>query len=135
MNIEINNKTRSRIDLALIKKVALKFSRYYKLEAKTVSIALVGDTAMRRLNKKFLKKDRPTDVLAFPDNNDYLGEIIIDYAQIKRQARNFSGNDAKKELVFILVHGLLHLLGYEDKTETGCAKMERLGKEFIKKEL
>ncbi|MBU4347150.1 rRNA maturation RNase YbeY, partial [Patescibacteria group bacterium] len=60
----------------------------------------------------------------------FLGEVIIDYAQIKRQAREF-GSGVNDELVFILVHGLLHLLGYDDKTEKGAKEMERLGEKFI----
>ena len=129
--IEINNKTRSKIDLELVKKTAEKFLKYYKLKKKEVSIAFVGDTTIKELNKQYRDQDNITDVLAFCGEDDCLGEIVIDYAQIKRQAKRFS-NSVKEELVFILVHGLLHLLGHEDKTEKGKKNMERLGEEFIK---
>jgi len=129
--VEINNKTRSKIDLGLIRKITEKFLKYYKLKGKEVSIAFVGDKTIKKLNKKYRNKNYVTDVLAFAGENDYLGEIVIDYAQIKRQAKRFSGG-VKKELIFILVHGLLHLLGYEDKTEKDRQEMERLGEEFIK---
>ena len=87
---------------------------------------------IRRLNKEYRKIDRVTDVLAFEGEDNYLGELIIDHTQIRRQAKRFSPS-TEKELVFILTHGLLHLLGYEDKTEQGKMEMERLGKEFIDK--
>jgi len=128
--VEINNKTRSKIDLGLVRKTTEKFLKYYKLKGKEVSIAFVGDKTIKKLNKKYRGKDNVTDVLAFVGENNYLGEIVIDYAQIKRQAKRFSGG-VKEELIFILVHGLLHLLGYEDETERGKKKMERLGEEFI----
>ncbi len=137
--IEINNKTNSKIDLILVKKVIKKFLQFYKIKAGEVSIAFVGDKVARKLNKKYRGVDKVTDVLAFPGmesnsfkEDNYLGEIIINYAQIKRQARRFS-NSIKEELVFILVHGLLHLLGYDDQTEKGREKMEKLGKKFIAK--
>ncbi|MCK4553376.1 rRNA maturation RNase YbeY [Candidatus Parcubacteria bacterium] len=154
-NIEINNKTRSKIDLALVKKVAEKFLKYYKKRIRRgatnaahanenieVSIAFIGDKTIRRLNKTYRGINKITDVLAFPDvtvgtspdneQSNFLGEIIINYIQVKRQAKRF-GNSIRQELVFILVHGLLHLLGYDDKTEKGRREMERLGKEFINK--
>ena len=128
--IEINNKTRSKIDLILVEKIAEEFLKFYKIKSKEVSIAFVGDTVIRRLNKKYRGYDRITDVLSFKGEEE-LGEIIIDYSQIKRQAKKFSGT-VKEELVFILVHGLLHLIGYRDDTENGKRKMEGLGKKFIK---
>ena len=130
MRIGINNKTRSKIDLALIKKVAERFLKVYKKENYEVSIAFVGGRKMRELNKTYRKKDKVTDVLAFSGDGQDLGEIIINYAQIKRQARKF-GNSARQELVFILVHGLLHLSGYDDSDEKGKKEMEGLSRTFI----
>jgi probable rRNA maturation factor len=147
--VEVNNKTRSRIDLKLVKKVARNFLKYYNTKRRLtaipsgksnrtnvnnieVSIALVGDKTMRRLNKTYRGRKEDTDVLVFPGEDDFLGEIIINWAQIKKQAKRYSPN-IEKELVFVLVHGLLHLLGYEDKMEKGRKEMERQGKEFISK--
>ena len=131
MVVEVNNKTRRRIDVGLVKKVAEEFLRYYRIKNKEVSIAFVGDARIRELNYRYRGKDRVTDVLAFGSLDEDLGEIIICYAQIKRQAPQFS-KSVKEELIFILVHGLLHLLGHEDSTAKGKEEMERLGKEFIR---
>ena len=116
--------------MSLIRQVAVKFLDYYKIN-KDVSVALVGDKTMKRLNKQSRGIDRVTDVLAFVDDDpEFLGEIIINYAQIKRQAPRFD-NSVRAELTFVLVHGLLHLLGYEDETREGKQEMERLGKKFV----
>lgn len=130
--VEINNRTKSKINLILIKRVAEKFLRRYKKHDYEASIVFVGDSVIRRLNKTYRSKDKITDVLAFRGEGKFLGEIIIDYAQIKRQAPKFSGN-TQKELIFILVHGLLHLIGLKDKKAKGKKEMERAGQEFVKK--
>lgn len=129
--IEINNKTQSQIDVDLVRKVVGIFLKENKIKD-DVSLAFVGDTTIRALNKKYRKKDKITDVLSFEGEEGYFGEIIIDYQQIRRQAKKYSSS-SREELVFILVHALYHLLGYDDKTERGHKEMEILGKYFIKK--
>ncbi|MEA3398329.1 MAG: rRNA maturation RNase YbeY [Patescibacteria group bacterium] len=126
--VEINNKTRSKINVKLVRDITEKFLGYYKIKSQAVSIAFVGDTVIKRLNKIYRGKNKITDILSFVDDEaGQLGEIIIDYAQIKRQARKFS-KSVKAELVFLLIHGLLHLLGYDDRTDKEAKKMEKLAK-------
>lgn len=130
--VEINDKTRSKIDLALVAKVAEAVLLLYKKQRLELSIAFVGDRVMARLNQQYRGKLGPTDVLSFEGEGSELGEVIIDFQQIKRQAERL-GHSAKKELIFILVHGILHLLGYEDDTEQKRLAMIRLGEDVIKK--
>lgn len=130
--IEINNRTRSKIDFVLIEKIVNLFLKHYKQETKDISIAFVGDLAIRQLNHQYRGFDKKTDILSFCGDDDDLGELVIDYAQIKRQSKKFS-NSEEEELIFILVHGLLHLIGYEDDTDEGMQEMEDLGYKFIKK--
>lgn len=132
MNIEINNRTRHKIDLALVKKITSAFGRKYILGDKNLSVAFIGGAEMKKLNSRYRGQDCRTDILSFKGDGGELGEIVIDYAQIKRQASEF-GQTAERELVFILVHGLLHLIGYDDKTEADRLKMIKLGEEFLKK--
>lgn len=89
------------------------------------SIVFVGDEEIHEINKKYRQVDRITDVIsfAFEDNenimyNDIrmLGDIYICIPQMKRQAKDF-GHSEKRELSFLAVHGLLHLLGYDHMTE------------------
>jgi probable rRNA maturation factor len=132
--IEINNTTKYKIDEKSIKKVAAEFLRRRRLSRKDVSIAFIGDKEMRRLNRRYRKKDKTTDVLSFAEEGEdagFFGEIVISPAQIKKQARE-NGNTFKQELIFILVHGLLHLAGYDDCIEKDRINMIKLGEKFIK---
>jgi probable rRNA maturation factor len=128
--VEINNRTKNKIDLRLVATVAKIFLKHFKQTKKELSLAFVCDAEIRKLNKQYRKLDKVTDVLAFGGEGDFFGEVVIDYDQIKRQARVYSPN-IKNELVFILVHGLLHLLGHEDSTKKGQAKMNLLATKFI----
>lgn len=128
--IEINNSTKQKINLSLIQRIVENFLKFYKKEKYDLSIAFVSGTEMRKLNKQYRHSDKTTDVLSFEGEGNFFGEIIMNYAQIKKQAAEF-GNSAESELVFILIHGLLHLLGYNDTTDEGREEMIRLGEEFI----
>ncbi len=130
--IEINNTTGNKINLALIRKTVKKFLELCGRNKFTVSIALVGDGRIRALNKQYRQLDKTTDVLAFSGEDNFLGEIIINYQQVKRQAGKFN-QSVQRELLFILVHGLLHLLGYDDETEKGRREMESLGENYLKR--
>lgn len=132
MKIEINNRTKSKLDLKLISQAINVFGRSRKISHKEISVAFVSDAEIKKLNRTYRSLNQATDVLAFAGEGDFFGEIIIDYNQIKRQAGRF-GNSAKREMVFILVHGLLHLVGYDDETEKAREKMIKLGEEFVKK--
>lgn len=90
-----------------------------------ISIALVSDKVMKSLNGRYRSKHSTTDVLSFigPD------EIIIALAQARRQALK-AGHSLGREMVFLFVHGLLHIMGYEDETARGWQKMIKLGQEI-----
>jgi len=132
MNIEINNRARYKIDLKLVKKIILEFARTYKVAAEEISVAFVGDAEIKKINGTYRGLNQPTDILTFQGEGDSFGEIIIDYNQIKKQAGRFN-HSAEEELIFILVHGLLHLLGYSDETEKEKLEMIEMGEEFIGK--
>jgi len=93
--------------------------------AASLSVALVGDAAMRRLNATFRGKDRTTDVLSFPagggpdpGSRRLLGEIAISLPQAARQARA-AGHPLAREARILLIHGYLHLLGYDHEVDDG----------------
>ena len=85
-----------------------------------VTIALVGDAAMRRLNRCFAGEDRVTDVLSFPSDavEGVLGDIAIATGVARRQARD-GGHTYSEELRVLALHGLLHLLGYDHHGDDG----------------
>ncbi len=134
--INISNRTASRVDLKELETVCRRFLLSRKLTRAELSVVLVGDSLMRRLNRQTRRQDKVTDVLSFRDSDavvkdkNFLGEIVIDYQQIKRQAKLYQ-TSVRQELVFILVHGLLHLVGYDDRTAAAARRMERLGRKFI----
>lgn len=125
--IEVNNLTAHPIDEKFLKGLALKIlkkesGRNYS-EAKDLSVAMVAPSRIKELNKRYRKKDRPTDVLSFQDKENW-GEIIICPIEVKKNAKKFNSN-FKKELSRVLIHGVLHLLGYDHEKDEDEEKMRR----------
>jgi probable rRNA maturation factor len=91
-----------------------------------VSIALVSDRRIRALNRRYRRKDRPTDVLSFRSEPEllalshepFLGEIVIARGVARRQARHAHHSELT-ELRVLALHGLLHLLGYDHERDGG----------------
>jgi probable rRNA maturation factor len=90
-----------------------------------LSLVFGGDRLLRRLNREFRGKDRPTDVLSFPGGGgeEGLGDVVISVETAGRNARA-RGRTLLQELDVLALHGLLHLLGHDHETDDG--KMERL---------
>lgn len=134
--IEVNNLTTIEVDENLLKEIARKvLDREGKREA-NLSIALIGEGRMRKLNKKYRGKNRVTDVLSFPESdiaenfkrgplqkNKEIGEVVICLREVKKRARRFNSS-FEKELFACLIHGILHLLGYDhEKSEKEAERM------------
>ena len=125
--IEINNLTTTPIEEEILKKVAEKILEGENKRNTDLSIALVGPGRIRKLNKKYRGKNRVTDVLSFPDNG--LGEIVICLREVKKNAKKF-GSSFKKELSICLIHGILHLLGYDHEKSVEEVKKMRDREEY-----
>jgi probable rRNA maturation factor len=102
-----------------------------------VTVLLCGDARMRTLNARFRKKAKTTDVLSFPaleerraDGRRSLGDIVISVPQAARQARG-AGHALAREIRLLLVHGYLHLLGYDHEVDDGT--MRRLERRLAKR--
>lgn len=107
--IEINNLTASSIDEEFLKKVAKKVLRGENKKKTELSIALVAEKEIKKLNKKYRRKNQATDVLSFGDG---LNEIVICFKEVKRNAKKYN-LIPEKELAKVLIHSILHLFGYE----------------------
>jgi probable rRNA maturation factor len=84
-----------------------------------VNILITGDAEVRRLNREFRHKDRPTDVLSFPGTDRrFAGDIAISASTAARHARQL-GHSTADELKVLLLHGVLHLAGYDHETDKG----------------
>jgi probable rRNA maturation factor len=86
-----------------------------------LTIALVSDARIRTLNNTYRGKDRPTDVLSFPGEGRFLGDIAIARGVAGRQARR-AGHAVGTELRILALHGLLHLIGYDHERDSGEMK-------------
>ena len=124
------------------KKVELlnKKNKLYKKNTLIFSLLLSGAKEIKKLNQKFRKKNKSTDVLSFPFyeknqlNNKirkkkevYLGDIIINLSQVKNKNNKVK---FKEELNKLWIHGLLHLLGYDHKSDTKYLQMQKLENTF-----
>lgn len=88
-------------------------------KAREISVLYCGDTRMRSLNRRFRRKDRTTDVLAFPaGQGGFLGDIAISVPYASRQASR-AGLTPRREIDRLLLHGVLHLMGYDHETDRG----------------
>jgi probable rRNA maturation factor len=126
----------------IINKVLAKVSELYGLEENSeVSVVLVSDAYIHALNKKYRDKDCATDVLSFALNEgdepeiidgpaqNLLGDIIISIDTAKSQAEEY-GHSIEREIAFLTVHGILHLLGYDHIEEADRIEM-RQEEEYI----
>ena len=145
--VAINNLTENKIDEDFIKNLITLTAKGEKISGQVdVSIAFVGPGRMRKLNKAYRKKNRVTDVLAFPsagisfqkfkigplEKRQGLGEIIICLREVKKNARKFAVS-SEKELARIIIHGLLHLLGYDhEQSEAQAAIQEQKQEQYLK---
>lgn len=79
-----------------------------------ISVTFLGDDAIKAMNREYLSKDRPTDVIAFSlgDEGEVLGDIYVGSDQARRQAKTL-GVDFDEEVVRLVIHGTLHVLGHD----------------------
>jgi probable rRNA maturation factor len=89
-------------------------------KGRSVNILFVNDAGIRRLNRNFKKRNGPTDVLAFDT-----GDIAISVDTARKNARRF-GNTLIDELKLYIIHGILHLSGYDDTSASATKKMRHM---------
>lgn len=142
LEIEVlNNYGKVEVDLKYLDKLEAVFQEYLKSEKNTLDLTIVDDKTIQKLNKEHRNKDAVTDVLSFanaevkedfPKLSDtvFLGEILISYPQIKRQSEE-NNIDLEKEFYLMIIHGLLHLLGYDHIKDDEANIMEALEDELL----
>jgi len=140
--IEINNLTSVSINNSFFKKVARIVLNKEKRKNLELSVAFVNKNKIKELNKKYRGKDRPTDVLSFNQlefvgkkskAKKMLGEIIICPQEVKKNVIKFKMS-FEEEMINCLVHGILHLIGYDHENFLKEAKlMEKKQKYYFSK--
>ena len=119
-----------------VRAAAEKVGELYGVENGEVSVTLTNNDYIHQLNRNYRQIDRPTDVLSFalneseepdiengPDIN-VLGDIILSVERAEEQAADY-GHSLRREIAFLTVHGMLHLLGYDHMEEADRLEMEK----------
>jgi len=100
-----------------------------------ISLAFVDDATIAGLNKRFLDHDGPTDVITFPLSGrgarKLEGEVVIGVEMAQRAAEE-RGHDVQAELCLYVIHGVLHLCGYDDRSKRDAAEMRRKEREYLR---
>ena len=109
---------------AVVRGLSLKKVRNQKqLKAKTITLVFLDAAEMKKINKQFRGKNKPTDVLSFAAiEPDSLGELLFCLDVLKKQAKD-QEHSLENEFLYMLIHGVLHLLGYDHELS---AKEEKL---------
>jgi len=141
ISFEVNQQIGHKISLLKWRQWLKKIEQTLKIKKPLeISLGIVGEAAIKKLNRVYRAKNQTTDVLSFGEidsivkigqpNKNYLGEIIICYPQALKQAKT-AGHSFDSELELLLTHGFLHLLGHDHQK----AKEAKIMREFEQKVL
>ncbi len=117
LSVPVARRVRTPVSDAWVKKIITAALHGAKAkDSVEVGVVFVSDREMTKLNATHRRKNKTTDVLSFSDGErGMLGDIVISVAQAERQARE-AGKPLRAEIAMLLVHGTLHLLGYDHTT-------------------
>ena len=140
MSIHIQNRQRSiSIKTPVVKKRLCQMMLGLNCAGKELSVVFGSDRLLQELNRCYRHQDHPTNVLAFPQAPTYLGEpdaallgdVIVSLAVATREADALQ-QSLEERVVYLLLHGLLHLLGYDHESPAQRRRMEALEKQMLK---
>ena len=121
MEVDVQTRVAGAPGAARVRRLLSRAARATRARAAGVSVLYCADARMRALNRRYRGKDRSTDVLAFPAGEagrGFLGDIVISVPYASREARRRE-EPAARELDRLLLHGFLHLMGYDHETDDG----------------
>jgi probable rRNA maturation factor len=150
INISVEQKLKVSLEESWLQRIAIR-----TLEAEGIAspaemgLVITDSKTIQELNKTYRGEDQSTDVLAFhmtpdtsqeselrfvgpPDGVHHLGEVVISYTQAIRQAQE-QGHGIAQELALLIVHGILHLLGYDDELPEGRQQMKARENEILER--
>ena len=131
MEVEVVKAVAAPITPLFVRNVLKRAARVAEVAARmpdgeaTVAVRITDDEEMRRLNKTYAGEDHATDVLSFEGEGTHVGDIAISWPRVVEQAQAW-GHSEKDEVSVLLVHGLLHLLGWDHATPAESEEMWRL---------
>jgi probable rRNA maturation factor len=122
------------VDRGRMRDIARAVLEGENVRAHEISLAFVDNATIHRLNKRYLDHDEPTDVLSFPLSDPgarkLAGELVIGVEVAQQQAQE-RGHDVGVELALYVIHGLLHLCGYDDKSDEGAKEMRERERHYL----
>ncbi len=134
MKVEIKNLQTEKIDLEAARKIVEFILTNEKTPDDTsLAVSFVDNKTIREYNEKYMNRDNLTDVLSFSmkegegieGDNSYLGDVLVSVEMAFLRAKEFS-NEVDRELMLYFIHGILHLLGYEDiNTDSALVMREK----------
>ena len=104
----------------------------YPNENAIVSVSIVSPEEIQQLNKQYRNVDKPTNVLSFPNCGDILGDVVLCNEVITKEAEE-QGKTFENHLTHLVIHSILHLLGYDHMSDKEAEKMEALEIEILSK--
>lgn len=119
----LNRQRRVSLDEEDLRAFATTLRRALRLSRESFAVVVVSDRRSAALNRRYRSQNQPTDVLSFaagasPRTNGYLGDVVISAETARRNARRY-GHRLEEEVKLLMVHGLLHLLGYDHESDRG----------------
>jgi probable rRNA maturation factor len=145
VEVQVDERFQTQVESNRLHRAALATLAHQQVEeACELAVVLADDAMLHELNLRYRNVDAPTDVLAFseedsetggtfvsaPDEPRYLGDVIISFHRAEAQAAE-AGHDTQAELQLLVVHGVLHLLGYDDVVEEQRAHMWAVQAEIL----
>lgn len=136
LSIEFSNRqTTLPVDTACWERLLVELFRSEGIRGGEVSVSIVHADEIHRLNREYLAHDYPTDVLSFPlerQNDQIHGEIVVSADMAVARCNEF-GLSAQDELTLYLIHGALHLAGYDDKSSEQCQRMREREQYYLQR--
>ena len=133
--IEIADQQTHSFDAPRLLSVIEEILADHDVKSSEISVAVVDDSTIRELNKQYLQHDYETDVISFvldwdQDRDHLIGQLIVSTDTAIREGQQV-GSSMQDELLLYVVHGTLHLVGYDDKTEVDALEMRKAEREYL----
>lgn len=136
IRVSVANPYEFTLDFQALKNAGRTVLEGERVKEAKVTLAFVNNAHIHRLNKQYLNHDEPTDVLTFPYTEPGAkkleGEVVIGY-EIAQEYAADRGHDVGLELILYVVHGCLHLCGFDDRDKESSAEMRAKEREYLTK--
>jgi len=134
----VNRHKKYKINESLLKKIVKEILGFCKSpEGLEFEFVFLDDRSIRRLNKRFKKKDEPTDVLSFGMKAEefgcrpFIGEIFISLDRALENSETFGSSFAEEALLYV-IHGILHIIGYDDENSAARRRMSKKERDILR---